>query len=136
MANKARRFLIKLGKILPFVICFVVFVGYMESLYALYREDYLEYEGYLTLNTPISFWIASKMKYDSLVLFVCMVTSIAIETCVWNKLSIIYLFVQLLEKEYFQRVELYVEYIYIAVILNIMISGFFVWKGLILIVKR
>lgn len=136
MVNKARRFLIQTGKVLPFIICFVVFVGYVETLWAVYTEDYLEYNGFLTLNTPISFYMASIATYDILVLFVCLITSIAIETCIWNKLCIVYLLFQLGEKSLFQTVELYAEYICVISILNIIVSGFLVWKGLILIVKR
>lgn len=129
MINAFRRFLIRLGKALPFILCSVVFISYIESAFALYMEDYLEYNGYLTLNTPISFKLASIFEYDMLTIFAATILSISIETCVWNRLSLAYLAIHLLSRRYIEAQELYPEYIYIICIINIALCGFFCYKG-------
>ena len=135
-ANNARRLLIKFGKVLPFIVCFIILIAYIENIYSLYTKDFLCYENCFTLNTPITFWIATKMQYDLLVLVVITIISYATETCCWNKLAILYLFIQLVEKSYFSTIELYPEYIYLICIINIIISAFFVWKGLRILINQ
>lgn len=129
MVNKFRRLLIKFGKILPFMLCFVVLIAYLESFIALCTDNFLLYEEYITLNTPISFWIASKFKYDVLTIFAATILSISVETCVWNKLSLCYLTLHYLSIQYIEKQELYPEYIYAICITNIIICGFFCYKG-------
>lgn len=136
MINKFRRLLIRLGKILPFVMCAFVFACYCESLFALSFNKYVMYQDSLVLNTPISFAIASKVQYDIFTLFIILVISISVETCRWNKLALLYLFVQLGEKSYFTKVELYAEYIYFIITLNLLICAFFVYKGITIITKH
>ena len=134
--NKSRRTLIRLGKMLPFIICSIVLIGYTESLIALIREDYLIQDGCVSLNTPISFWIAKKVMYDWIVITVVTIISFAIQTCYWNKLAIIYLALQLMVKYYTEQVILEQEQVYIIIAINILLSGFFTFKGLYLLFKN
>lgn len=136
MVNKIRRLLINLGKVLPFILCFVLLIGYTESIISLAFDNYLNYENYLTLNTPLSFWIALKFKYDYLTLFIITIISFAIETCKWNKLAILYLLMQLWEKDYFFTIELYKEYIYLICMINIIVCTFFVFKGITILFRK
>lgn len=136
MVNKIRRLLINLGKVLPFILCFVLLIGYTESIISLVFDNYLNYENYLTLSTPLSFWIALKFQYDYLTLFIITIISFAIETCKWNKLAILYLLMQLWEKDYFFTIELYKEYIYLICIINIIVCTFFVLKGITIFLKN
>lgn len=128
MINQARRLLINIGKMLPFVVCFLVLLNYAESLYAMMTEDYLSYDGCIILNTPIAFYIGSHFEYNIQMLVVLCVISVAIETCIYNKLACLYLGVNLFEKSYFDF-ELEPYQIYVIIAVNIIASGFFVYKG-------
>lgn len=135
MINKFRRLLIRIGKILPFVMCFIVLIGYVESCIALYFSDYVLYGNDTILNTKVSFAINKFIEYDIQMLVVLCIISIAIQTCFYNKLACIYLGVNLFEKSYFDF-ELYPEYIYLICITNIIISAFFVWKALRILINQ
>lgn len=135
IANSARRCLIRLGKVLPFVFCFVVLIAYVESLFSLATSDYLTYNGTITLNTPLSFNIAKIFIYDWFSIIALIVISYAIETCVWNRIAILYLAFQLAEKTYLSNVELYEEYIYVVAIANIIASGLLTIKGIRILIK-
>lgn len=128
MINQARRLLINIGKMLPFVVCFLVLLNYAESLYAMMTEDYLNYDGCIILNTPIAFYIGSHFEYNIQMLVVLCVISVAIETCIYNKLACLYLGVNLFEKSYFDF-ELEPYQIYVIIAVNLIASGFFVYKG-------
>lgn len=130
MINQARRLLINFGKMIPFVLCFMVLISYTESLYALCTDNFMLYGDSAALYTPISFYIAKKFEYDWLTILATTILSISIETCYWNKLALFYLFVQLWEKTYFSTIELYSEYIYAIIAVNLLCSGFFVFKGI------
>lgn len=135
MINQARRLLINIGKMLPFVVCFLVLLNYAESLYAMMTEDYLSYDGCIILNTPIAFYIGSHFEYNIQMLVVLCVISLAIETCFYNKLACLYLCVNLFEKSYFDF-ELEPYQIYIIIAVNIIASGFFVYKGVKIITNK
>lgn len=130
MVNRFRRLLIRFGKILPFLLCFVVLIVYVESFVALYTQDFLSLGNYTTLNTPISFWIAKRFEYDMLTLFAATILSVSIQTCVWNKMSLVYLALHLVSCRYIEAQELYPEYIYLICIINIAICGVFCYKGI------
>lgn len=136
MVNKVRRFLINLGKVLPFILCFVVLVGFTESFVALCLNDYSMYDNCFVLNTPISFWIGERFQYDILTLFIIAIISIAIETCKWNKLAVLYLLIVLIERNSFINIELYKEYIYAIVIVNFIVCSLFVWQGIRIFLKN
>ena len=128
MINKARRFLIRIGKALPFVVCFLLLLHYLECLIAIVTESYLLYDSFAILYTPFSFMLGSYFEYNLQMLVVLFVMSIAIETCYWNKLACLYLWANLLEKSYFDF-EMNAWMISVICTLNILISGFFVYKG-------
>ena len=130
MINRARRLLINFGKMIPFVLCFMVLISYTESLYALSTDNVMLYGDSAALYTPISFYIAKRFEYDWLTILATTILSISIETCYWNKLALFYLFIQLWEKTYFSTIELYPEYIYAIIAVNLLCSGFFVFKGI------
>lgn len=136
MINRARRLLINFGKIIPFVLCFMVLISYAESLYALCTDNFMLYGDSAALYTPISFYIAKRFEYDWLTILATTILSISIETCYWNKLALFYLFVQLWEKTYFSTIELYPEYIYAIIAVNLLCSGFFVFKGITILFRK
>jgi hypothetical protein len=126
---RTRILLINIGKILPFVICSIVLVSYFESVVSMYNEDYILYDSYAILRKPVSFFIGQYFEYNLQMLVVLCIISIAIETCIFNKLACGYLGINLLEKSYFDF-ELEPTFIYIICIINIAICSFFCYKGI------
>lgn len=125
-----RVLLIRLGKILPFLITFLVFISYAESLYALATNSLAEFDGEIVLYKPISWFIASHFEYNIYVVGLLGIISIAIETCIWNKLALVYLLFQLLEKELLLMVALEVWQSYVVIVMNMLLSLFLTFKGL------
>lgn len=129
MLNAFRRFLIRLGKMLPFMLCFIVMIVYVESFFALYTQDFLLYNEHITLNTPISFMIANVFEYDMLTIFDATILSVSIQTCVWNKIALFYLTLQLISCKYIEARELEPTSIYIICLTNILVAGYLITKG-------
>ena len=126
---KARTLLIRLGKVLPFVVCFIITISYTESAFALLTNDFIVCDGYVIPNKPISFFIGQYFEYNVQTLFVLCVTSIAIETCLYNKMACLYLGINLIEKSYFDF-ELEVNTVYVIAIINIIVSSWITYKGI------
>lgn len=129
MIVAARKTLIRIGKMLPFVVCFLVCINYIESMCGVLFENYIQYGNINILNTRLSFFIGQYFEYNIQMLFVLVVLSIAISTCVYNKLACAYLGFNLLEKSYLDF-ELEPTTIYTICITNIAISGYLTWKGI------
>lgn len=125
----ARISLIRIGKVLPFIVCLVASISYFESCLALCTENYILYDSYVILNKPISFFIGQYFEYNLQMLVVLCVISVAIETCIYNKLACLYLGVNLLEKSYFDF-EMDLWLIYGICTVNIVISTFLIYKGI------
>ena len=135
MITTFRRLLIQIGKTSPFVLCSIVFISYLEMAFASATSDYLLYDGMVILNTPISFFIGRYFEYDLLVCIISLIMSIAIEACRWNLWATFYLFVHLAEKSFFDF-ELDVWQIYIIAIANLIVSGYFTYKGITIFLKN
>lgn len=127
--HKTRATLIRIGKVLPFVICLIVLISYAESCIGLYKHDFILYDDYAIINKPISFFIGNYFEYNVQMLIVLCIISIAVETCIYNKLACVYLGVNLIEKSYF-NFELEPTYIYIICITNIIVSSYLIYKGI------
>lgn len=125
-----RVLLIRLGKISPFLITFLVFISYVECLLALMTNSLAEYNGEVVLYKPLSWAIASYFEYDMYVVAFLTILAIAIETCIWNKLALLYLFIQLIEKGLLNHVMLDLWVYYIIVITNALISLVLTLKGI------
>lgn len=132
---KTRVILVNMGKMLPFVLCGIILVSYSETMFSLATSDFVEWGGYIIPNTPISWFVGNYFEYDLVTLFALLIMSIAVQTCFWNKLSLLYLFLQLKEKEYLSSIELYTEYIYAICIINIALCAFFCYKGIRIFLK-
>lgn len=133
-ANSARRLLIRFGKAQPFILCFVVFVAYIEVVYALFCENYLYFSDCGVVNTPINFYVASIVEYDWFIVFVSLMISFAIEVCEWNIYTTLFLIIQLIEKSYFDF-ELEPWAIYTICIANIIVAGYLTYKGIAILTK-
>lgn len=128
---RVRKQMIYLGKVLPFLICMIVAISYLECLKALFAGDLLEFSDGVYLNKPISFFIGKYFELDVPTLAFVAIMSIAIRTCKWNKLAILYLAFQMFEKSYFathawDNIEGY----YIVAVLNILVCSYLIIKGL------
>lgn len=130
IVKSARITLINLGKFAPFIFCAIVLISYCESLYALLTNDYRIYDDGLTLNKPISWFIGRYITYNVITIIALIVISIAVETCIWNKLCIVYLTIQLYEKHYFLTIELYKETIILIVCINIVVMCILLFYGI------
>ena len=129
---QARKQLIYLGKVLPFLICAIVTISYLECFKALFMYDCIQVGNDIYLNKPISFFIGEYFELDFPTWLFLAITSIAIKTCKWNKLAVLYLAFQMIEKSYFANHSFeQIEYYYIIIVLNALISCFLVIKGLI-----
>jgi len=135
MINRFRRFLILIGKVLPFIICGLVCFNYLETLFSMATRHFIEWNGVVIPSTPISFFVGRYFEYNLQMLVVLVVISIAIQTCVFNKLACLYMGVNLLEKSYFDF-ELEPTTIYIICIANIVIAGLLTYKGIKIIVSK
>ena len=134
---KARKLLIQLGKTLPFLVCAVVMVCYMESIIAILLDKYMIlYGDVVILNTPISFAIGKVFKYDWMLIFVLTVLSFAVRTCIWNKLCVLYLALQIFERQYFTTIDLYESQIISIATANLIVCGLLISKGFITLTKK
>ena len=128
--HRVRRLLIKIGKSAPFVICFVVFVSYSETIYSLTIGRYSQFHDYTTLYKPISETIGNVFEYDSLTIFILSVLSIASETCRWYKIACVYLIFNLAVSDYAFSKELTTESIYAISYTKAAVSLIIVYKGM------
>ncbi len=129
--TKTRVTLIQIGKIAPFVVCFVVFISYTEDVYSLMFDRYVEFSDGVYLRKDLSWFIGNYFKYDLATLSFLVVLSYAIETCIYNKLACGYLGINLAEKSYFDF-ELEPTTIYVICLANIIVAGYLTFKGIML----
>lgn len=129
MIHSFRVFLIRIAKILPFIICFMIAISYFESAFSILCDRYSIYGNFAIPQKLISWFIASYFEYEWTTLILLFVLSIAIETCIYNKMACGYLGINLAEKSYFDF-ELEPTIIYIICIINIALCSFFCYKGI------
>ena len=136
MIHKARIiWLIRLGKVLPFVVCFIVMLSYSESLFNLATNNLSNWNSVVIPNKSISWLISQYFEYNIQMLLLLVVLSIAIETCIYNKLACAYLGINLLEKSHFDF-ELELTTIYIICIANILVAGYLTLKGISILTRK
>ena len=96
MVTLFRKVLIRSGKVIPFVLAFVVAFGYIESAYAIHMELFEECEdGSVILYTPISNYIGSVIYIDWFDVLLLYVLAVALEFCWRNMLAVHYLLLNL-----------------------------------------
>ena len=135
MIRKARVLLIETGKMLPFIICSIVALSYVENLRSLIMTDYVLFDDSLVLNKSISWWIGQYFEYNIIIVVILLIISVAVETCRWNKLACLYLAFNLIEKSYFDF-ERDIETIYCICIINIIASTYLTYKGIKIITSK
>ena len=135
MIHKARVWLVRLGKVLPFAICFIVMLSYSETAFNLATNDLFSWCGIVIPSKPISWFISGYFEYNLQMIIVLVILSIAIETCIYNKLACLYLGINLLEKSYFDF-ELEPTTIYIICVINIVVSFYITFKGIKILLSK
>ena len=133
--TKAIYGLIRIGKVLPFVVCGIVCISYVEDIYALLYNNFIEFADGVYLDKSLSWFIGNYFTYHIVMLFVLIVLSIAIETCIYNKLACLYLGINLFEKSYFDF-ELEPTANYIICTLNIIVAGYLTFRGLKILLSK
>lgn len=130
VVNRTRLLLIHIGKTIPFLMCLIVCISYIENINALVTSDYIEFQDGIYLNKPISWSIAKCFEYELPTIIVISILSIAIQTCIYNKLACAYLAINLYEKSYFLTHEFENEIYYIISITNVLVCAFLCYKGI------
>lgn len=136
MIRKFRVALIRMGKIAPFVLCFIVLLSYIESLYALITQNFIEFPDGVYLYKPISWAIASFLEYELPTLLALIILSISVETCIYNKLSCLYLGVNLFEKSWFAGHETDINTCIAVCSVNIVVAVYLTYKGIKILTKQ
>lgn len=131
-----RRLLIRFGKAIPFVLSFVVCISYIECVTAMVMDNYVVYDNFAIPYTPLSYKLASIFEYDWMTILATTILSYAVETCVWNKISIAYLALQLAFKNYIADFELEPTTIYIICLANIFVAGYLTVKGIKILLSK
>lgn len=134
--NKFRSVLIETGKVFPFLLCFVTLISYSEGLYALITDSYVEYADSLYLYKPISWAISKYVDYNLNLMYLLTVLVFAIRTCLYNKLSVLYLYINLFERSYFPTIEMPDAAVYAITLTNISACAFLSYKGLGKLIKK
>jgi hypothetical protein len=124
MVTLFRKILIRSGKVIPFILAFVVVVGYIESTYALITDNYEMYsDGDVVLFTPISNYIGNIVYIDWFDVLLLYVLAVALEFCWRNMLAVHYLLLNL-------AVRTLVEHVYIESGIIIGLASFMALCGL------
>jgi hypothetical protein len=124
MVTLFRKILIRSGKVIPFILAFVVVVGYIESTYALITDNYEMYsDGDVVLFTPISNYIGNIVYIDWFDVLLLYVLAVALEFCWRNMLAVHYLLLNL-------AVRTLVEHFYIESGIVVGIASFMALAGL------
>lgn len=134
MIHQSRVLLIRLGKVLPFVVCSVVMLSYAETIFSLTMDDLTNWNGSVIPTYIVSWFIGSYFEYNLQMLVVLCIVSIAIQTCFYNILACLYLGVNLLEKSFFDF-ELEPTTIYLICLANIVVAGYLTYKGIRILMK-
>lgn len=77
-----RVLLIQIAKVLPFIICGIVAISFLENIFSLLFERYAMFDGSYIPYKPISWTISNIIEYDWTTIVVLIILSIALETCI------------------------------------------------------
>ena len=135
LVYKSRVGLIRFAKVFPFLLCFIVIVSLSETLFALVLNDFVVFDGSVIPNTPFAWFIGEKFEIGIYSVLLAIFLSIAFETCIWNKLSDIYLLTYIKQQTYFPTIEIEPMVIYIICLANIIVAGYLTWKGIYILTK-
>ena len=85
MVTLFRKLLIRLGKTIPFVLAFVLSVGYTETVYAIISDNtIIDAEENIIYNLPISFFLADIVYIDWFDVLLVWILCVALELCKYS----------------------------------------------------
>lgn len=85
MVTLFRKFLIRLGKTIPFVLAFILLVGYVETIYSIITNNTIvDAEENVIYNMPISFFLADIVYIDWLDVLLVWILCFALELCKYS----------------------------------------------------
>lgn len=85
MVTLFRKLLIRLGKTIPFVLAFILLVGYVETIYSIITNNTIvDAEENITYNLPISFSLADIVYIDCLDVLLVWILCFALELCKYS----------------------------------------------------
>lgn len=77
-----RKLLIRIGKVIPFLLAFILLVNYLEIIYSIaYDVTIMDFNGYLIYTTPISNHIGDMVYIDWFDVLLVYVLCFALELC-------------------------------------------------------
>lgn len=132
----ARVMLIRVGKVLPFLMCLAVAISYAESSISTASGWLVVWNGSVIPFKPISWPIGRYIEYNAMFVVVLAIISISIEACIYNKMACIYLAVNLIEKHLFQCIIIDEFLIYPISALNVAVAIYIVAKGIFINYKK
>lgn len=85
MVTLFRKLLIRLGKTIPFVLVFILLVGYVETIYSIITNNtIIDAEENVIYNMPISFFIADIVYIDWFDVLLVWILCFALELCKYS----------------------------------------------------
>jgi hypothetical protein len=85
MVTLFRKLLIRLGKTIPFVLAFILLVGYVETIYSIITNNTIvDAEENIIYNLPTSFFLADIVYIDWLDVLLVWILCFALELCKYS----------------------------------------------------
>lgn len=85
MVTLFRKLLIRLGKTIPFVLAFILLVGYVETIYSIITNNtIIDAEENVIYNLPASFYLADIVYIDWLDVLLVWILCVALELCKYS----------------------------------------------------
>ena len=120
------RFIVKMGKQLPFIICFILLISFTETAYSFSNDIYVDGQLY----KPISWFIGDIVRYDWLTVLAMLAFSYGFSNCWRNKVAIYYLIYNLMQKHIIENISINSTMICYYLIFNISILVILLFLGL------
>lgn len=97
MVTLFRKLLIRAGKVFPFLLAFIVSVGYIENIYSVLTDRIAVDEyGMVFYYCPISMFLSNIVYIDWFDVFLLYVLAVALEYCKYNLRAVHFLLLNLL----------------------------------------
>lgn len=85
MVTLFRKLLIRFGKTIPFVLAFILLVGYVETIYSIITKNtIIDAEENVIYNLPASFYLADIVYIDWLDVLLVWILCVALELCKYS----------------------------------------------------
>jgi len=125
----ARRGIIWIGKYAPFFIVAIITLSNTETMYSIFTERYATFDGMVVYYKPISWWIGEIFELSIAWIFALFILSFGVEACVWNRICIVFLFLNLCQKHYFNSHCVSEDLFGVVLFVNFVVGVSLVCKG-------